>query len=350
MKKYFKDQKFLLIYSHSENGISVNKISESIIDQNSKLLIIAARGDEPKTGEYYVDNGYHFDKIENDENSLYSLYSAYKNRSSEQVLMESELEKDLEVDKFLEDLATFVEGQVVTKLITLAFDEGSQVVESKNSNIKLIKRGGVELVVEFMLSNFINESYKGWFYKSDGRPLESKNFNRIVISSDPELQAIHSWGEIPFSKKEISELEERWHYDYTLSSDLYAINGIEYPDDPEYDLIKYLYKFNIDGKKLKKLNKRIEIPYRVYEILTSEQKQLLSNQVYGIILDVVDDVGRDLFGLNFDSFANDEKYQNSIVASRQWGAELHGLMGGGSGSLYLGDGMSLDSKGNLTDD
>ena len=350
MKKYFKDQKFLLIYQHSEHGIPVHNIADSIINEDNKSQVIAARGDEPLSGEHYLDNGLHFEKIEGDSASWYSIYLEYKYRKSNGSDVELGLTKDVEVEEYLESLASFIEGKVVTKLITLAFDDDGKIDGAEDATIKRIKRGGAELVIEFMLSKFIDESYKGWFYKSDGRPLESNNYQRIVKYSDSGLQSIQSWGEIPFSPEEMSQIEEKWHYDFTTFDNLSAMGGIEYPEDPEYDSIKYLYQHNISKKKLEKYKKNIEIPYRVYEILTDEQKQLLSNQVHGILMDTVDDIGHDLFGLSFDNFAADERHRKSIIASRQWGAELYGSLSTGDGNVYLGDGMSLDPNGNLVDD
>ena len=352
MKKYFKDQKFLLIYQECEHGISVHNIPESVINDSKKSVVIAARGDEAKSGEHYLDNGFHFEKIKGDSASWYSIYTAYKRRSIDSNINgdESEPIKDVEAEKFLENLAAFVEGNVVTKLITLAFDEDGEIGGVEDANIKLMKRGGGELVVEFMLSKFIEESYRGWFYKSDGRRLEGDDHLRIRKDSDLDSGAFHDSLYPPFSPEEMSQLEEKWHYDFTTFDNLSAMDGIEYPEDPEYDSIKYLYQYKISKKKLEKYKKKIEIPYRVYEILTKEQKQLLSDQAHGILMDAVDDIGHDLFGLNFDNFAADERHRKSILESRQWGAELYGSLSTGGGNVYLGDGMSLDSNGNLVDD
>lgn len=350
MTQFFKDQKFMIIYFHNEDGISVSKISEKIVDEDSKSMVIAARGDEPIDGLQYLDNGYHFEKFKNCEIKWSDVYRWYKYRDPDADAQQLQSPEDIFSSELLSHLVSFAEGKVVKLLILLAFDNCEKFDALVDDDIKFFKRGGSELVVEFMLSKYVHETHKGWFHKIDGRPLESENFYRLKIYSDPDIQAIHSWGVDEFSEDEMSELEERWHYCFGLGADLDVMLNKQSSWNIDSHEYLYYYHYNINLTKLPLYRSYIDIPDRVNSILTDEQKRILLEQAHEIILKNIDDVGRDFFALNFDSFSAHEEYRISVSESRQWGADLHGSIAEGNEKVYLGDGMYLDSDGNVLDD
>ena len=301
MPKYFKDQKFMLTFSHSETGIFIDNPQDLIVSsKTNETLVIAARGDE-------VVHGYTLtDVSQSDEKSSPNAWS-----------------------------------KAVRFLLVLAYDDGSNDpddVDLSEVSFCEVKRGGTELVSEFLLSNFIGGSTINW-HRRDGQPIgeEESNFTAFMLGDmDPTLY------------------EKRFDYDFSLAGDfnnlaLTELIDIDEDNGPEYS--KPVFQFGINQKAVSYLDGLVDIPYRVSKILSDEQKKALADEVPGIIRKELDYIAIKLLGQPVQNYQEDRARAYGRMRAAAWAADMYDFcVGDGVGNAYLGDGLSITTDGQITDD
>lgn len=366
MPKYFKDQKFMLTYIHSENGIFIGDPQDLIVNsKTNESLVIAARGDEVVPGCTLLN------ELQSDE--TLSKYDCYRHKASihpdddwseknlqfvdkkktspydwyshlESVPQDEwseRFEGDREFIEWAERLVSRGKSKAVKFLLVLAYDDGDMAPDKvRTSEIAFIKvkRGGSELVSEFLLSNFIRGTTINW-HRRDSQPIGEEESNSICFMFDEIDPAIY---------------EQRWNYDFTLAGDfgnLALTELIDMDEDygPEYS--NPVFQYQINQKAVSYLDSLVDIPYRVEKILSDEQKKTLADEVPMIVKNELDYIAIKLFGQAVQNFKEDSARDYGRMRESAWAVDMYDFCGGdGVSNAYLGGGLSITPDGQITDD
>ena len=245
------------------------------------------------------------------------------------------------------------------KILVLSFKDSGVLNPIKKYSTDGIygKSGGIELLSEYLLSNFITDVHdpenfgECWVDKNDNE-LIVDILGDIVLNGKPTgIKAPHIWDEqteftfnnTVFNKKFVNNL--------TLAPDFRnLIQQREYPnydgDGPLYGHKKFQY--NINQTNLKKWIDENNIPEFIFEILNPEQKQLLSKRLSSQIELCSDLILKTVLNQKIE-VKNTQTHKN--ITRDTWGSEMyHSLGGDGEEDIYLSDGVSIRPDGSLTDD
>jgi hypothetical protein len=329
MRRFFKDQRFKLYFCDSLVGIDISRPENWVTDLNQNSLVVAARGGAITTGGAMMSS-LNFDAEGGGHSFLdYQDYLKYSSMPrSEWILNRSD-----EFITRIDEVIKHAESNVTRTLLVLSYCiDDSAIVNLPSEKILHIKEGGVELAVEFLLSNFVFHSKSIWT-DSSGQVYENDDAFSLY-GPDPTIYS---------RKVEI---------DFSLANDLSNIEEAEYDIDDygfRYKREDY-FTYGINHACKDYLNDLIDIPYRVYKILNQEQKNILSSQVPEILAGESDYVGIKLFGQNFDDYKSCKDFDYKMNASRAWNASMYDVLGGdGDSDVYLGDGVSISRDGNLNE-
>jgi hypothetical protein len=224
-------------------------------------------------------------------------------------------------------------------LLDLTEDEsGVKEEEIKDCRCLKLKRGGLEIIYEYLASAFLQE-YEELQNKTypDGVPYESI-FPEYTKSNDVNESEYLS----PCFK-------------FSLHSDFGHLtkNKIEHyvgeDDEYEYPFERGAYPyFNLNLKIIENLNKQLIIPWRIKEILTDEQLKKLPEIFQNVIMDNIDLIFESCFKQRHFMPKESSNLHRSYDT---WGSSMYASLGGdGCGSIYLSDGMSIRPDGTIDDD
>jgi hypothetical protein len=347
MANYFKDKKFRLLYLDVEGGIPVSLIPRVITeDSTDDSMVIAARGG-PLNFHSYLNPGR---KIAVKFSEEKSEQDKYFKEIYDHICASKELERtkffqlNASVAEEIVDRVKALEDERVNRLIVLAHHDGQPVEKPKDTEFLCfeVKEGGPELVLEFLLSTFCNSFDTEWVRRDDPN----------VRYEPPEDFAFRLGGLTDEEKLEYKEVPV---YDFTLSANLDAL--VEYEEDFDddgdsfYRSSGYFYYYSVNLKALSRLTEKIDIPWRVREILTPEQIVKLDAEVPGIFMADLDYIARSVLMQKVDSYVADRARQYERMRAQQWASDMYDVLGGdGEGNVYMSDGMSLTADGRIVDD
>jgi len=334
MPKYFKDQKFMLVFLHSEAGIFVDNLADFILDaKTNKSLLIAARGDEEVEGLTLLSR-----KQTNDISSELDWFYYLKDHPEDQ--WPDWIKRDQNNSDWAKDLIRMGNSKAVTFLLALAYDDDGDAtnVGLDSHTFSNIKRGGTELVSEFLLSNFCHRSSQKLF-RRDGQP----------ISDDESMSITFALGEIDHAIYEM-----RWTYDFSLAvnfDNLALTQVLDYDEDYGFEYSIPVFQHGINQKAVPYLNELVAIPYRVRKLLSEAQQKTLADEVPEIVKQELDYVAIRLLGQPVQNYKMDRATDYARLQGAAWASDMYDICGGdGEGNAYLGDGISITPDGHLVDD
>ena len=319
--KFFKDQKFALIFLYDELMFRTNDVQNMVVDDQEKSLVISARGGEQKDGIHILNNGKFFEKQEDKRTSCFDLYMQTEHLTEEE---RAAIYKD-DVLVFINRLIEMGKSKFVKQLVILAFDDGKLNIDSESSIIK-IKSGGPEIVAEYMLSKFIG-NFKIF---SDDEVIDKEFDLRIEVNKDIDGY-------------------EKCEFNFDLDGDLSQLHKVDDSrteiemDGTVWDDSFERFQLSIDEIAVLKLNEKFKIPPRIWNVLNEEQFELLSNQAPSLLIEEMDFIGNNIFKLNFDSYESYCRLMESKAYSQNWNASMNAVLG--NDGRYLGDGKSLARDG-----
>lgn len=347
MTNYFKDKKFRLLYLDIEEGIPVSLIPRIITeDSTDDSMVIAARGGSLNFHSY-LNPGWKIPVKFSEEKPAQDKYfkEIYDHICA---LREPEKTKFFQLNESVAeeivDRVKALEDERVNRLIVLAQHDGQPLEKPTDTEFLCfeVKEGGPELVLEFLLSTFCNSYETEWVRRDDPsvkyKPPEDFAFRFDGLTDQEKLE----YKEVPV-------------YDFTLSPNLDAL--VEYEEDFDddgggfYRSSGYFYYYSVNLKALPRLAEKIYIPWRVREVLTSEQIAKLDAEVPGIFLADLDYIARSVLMQKVDSYVDDRARQYERMRAQQWASDMYDVLGGdGEGNVYMSDGMSLTPDGRIVDD
>ena len=204
--------------------------------------------------------------------------------------------------------------------------------EIKYTRCLNLKKGGIEIIHEYLASTFIQEH--------DTLISEFSRIERGFEFSDSN----GTWS------TKISPF-----FTFSLNTDFTHLtkNKIEYDVDLESG-IPYIQQndtypyFNLSLDIVQRLNENLSIPERIRELLTAEQLAKLSDICREVVIDNI--------VLIFESCFKQHHFFPPMPAKLYqpydtWAPELYDALGGDGGdSVYLSDGMSINADGTIDDD
>lgn len=294
MPNYFKDQKLLLLFYHSPRGIRVDDIGNFVIDGNTgKSLVIAARGGWKRHG---------YDFFQGEHRAAYGTLRADLDYGDGEVAKEVQRKNP----EFYADLFELAEAPMTDTLLVLAYDDGEPIPDDPSTGIVAFRRGGAELVVEFVLSRFAGEhrSPAQEWRRTDGAALTDEETWKLTVASEEEVDQ--------------NLYRRAWIYDFSLAGDFFYLtetyDEIVDMDDIEFEQFdRVVYGINQDA--LEEMHGWIGIPSKLQELLTQEQVRIYRQEkIPELIKERLDAIGKVLFGQPFDDFSADR----SRDAYQQW--------------------------------
>lgn len=215
------------------------------------------------------------------------------------------------------------------------------------------KSGGIELISEYMLSNFMTDFHDGehpdlvWV-DPFGLPVDSNTHNGI-----PDRIAT-SWcdkNELIFNNITYTKMNEN---NLSLAPDfrnLIIQRSYEEYDDEGYKfntLGRTRFQYNINQDNLKKWIDDYAVPEFIYHILSQEQKKQLAERLSSNIQWSWSSILRNIFN---QTFQLEETDLSNNVARDSWGSDMYSsLSGDGEEDIYMSEGVSLRPDGTLSYD
>lgn len=220
------------------------------------------------------------------------------------------------------------------------------------------KSGGIEIVSEYLLSNFITDPYDPEYY---GECWVDQNDNELTLDILGDIVVDgESTGVFPPSYTDETEFtfnnilyKRKFSNNLTLAPDFRnLLLQREYPSyDYDFDGPMYgdkRFQYNINQSNLKTWIDDHNIPEFIFEILNPDQKKLLSERLSSHIETCSDLFFTDIFNQKID--VKNTQTQKKLTRDR-WGSEMYSSLGGdGEEDVYLSEGISIRPDGTLTDD
>jgi hypothetical protein len=284
MPTFFKDQKLVLVYAHCETGLGTENIDASVTDANTgKSHVVAARGARKYRNAEYRS------RRTTEDNRLYDMHSKFQ---EDLEFGDGTLTKAAQ-ENAPEELAALTQwsgGHTTDRLIILAYDAGEPLPDLSSSNVVATRRGGTELVAEFLLSKFASWDcvpVKRWV-RVDGLSItdEEERALRRAASRNIDLN--------------LYRLD--WVFDYSLLDNFYDLSStyevvLDYDDCETFNRVTY----NIDQDALSEMHDWIRVPRELRDLLTPEQDRIWREEVVpAIIREHLDYIGIELFGQALD--------------------------------------------------
>lgn len=326
MPKYFKDNRFYLMYLYDEDMYCIDDVPNMIYsDENGESLVISARGNGLTDGRQVLDNGKFFVKVEGDPDRYSKAFSNMIHLNDEELELVFGDMKEKEIVQTMRDIRRLGNSKFVSKLMILAYSDGNEKELPDFPELIKIKVGGTEIVAEYMLSEFCSDFKKVSPNKVNAEKIE----DRIKWNSNEERY---------------------WNYEFNfdLSGNLSELNEIDDSateidmDGTVWDLSFKRYQFNINDNAVDTIYKDIHIPSRLYDVLTKEQLIQLKEQLPSLLQEKMDFIGLQVFKQKFDSLDAYHRLMESRVASENWRNSMRQILG--EDGSYLGDGISLNDE------
>lgn len=309
-EKYFKDHKFILLFLYSEDYFQLSLVKNFVVDSNGTSIVIAARSGEVVQGTQFLDDGIHVPVLGEMKN--FDIYLNFMDSSDVELKERLPNQNDL---KHVETILNVAKSKFSNKVMVLAYyDESDPTLaeDLKQPEIVSYKIGGIEVIQEFIFSNFLNEL---------------KSFSRKKINGGVDLRmsknAIDNKENHKFdlSKSHLVMLDDHWYGD----------GGI-YEEEQRFER----YTYNINQNKVDGLKANLEIPDRVYQILTSEQKEIIDSQNLSIIKSLMDYIGIDVFSQELENYSEAARINHQSMLQAVWQSEMSDFAGHDG---YIGDGI-----------
>lgn len=326
MPKYFKDNRFYLMYLYDEDMYCIDDVPNMVFsDENGESLVISARGNGLTDGHQVLDNGKFFAKVENDPDRYSKAFSNMNHLNDEELELVFGDMKEKEIVQTMRDIRRLGNSKFVSKLMILAYSDGNENELPDFPDLIKIKVGGTEIVAEYMLSEFCSEFKKV-------SPINTNNEN---------LEKRIKWN---------SDDTRYWNYEFNfdLSENLSELDEIDNSnteidmDGTVWDGSFKRYRFNINDNAVNSLFEEFKIPGRVYDVLTKEQLIQLKEQLPSLLQDKMDFIGLQVFKQKFDSLDAHHRLMESRVASENWRNSMRQILG--EDGSYLGDGIDLNNE------
>lgn len=310
VRRYFKDLTFQIAFFHHPAGISLDDIGGIFVHKSSKeSAVISARGAKRiRNPDWY--------QMDVSEEPLREIFQKIEN---DQSWGDGLLTRDMETNhpEAYAEVMRWANGYSTDRLIVLAFGDG-EFSDSFNPELRPVahRMGGVELVVEYLLSNFasaeVNNLPKRW-ERLDGIPLTEQEEGTL------------RWEDVDYMAGEGYRLAE-WIYDFSTAGNFCHLDAVysELVDD-EFAVFKDHERFlhQVDQKAVAQMYRWIEIPYELWLILSEEQKTVWKDEkIPKIIREHLDFLGNDLFGMNLHSASKDVADSYMRAAAASWDAEI----------------------------
>ena len=326
MPKYFKDNRFYLLYLYDENMYCIDHVPNTVwSDENGESLVISARGNGLTDGRQVLDNGKFFAKVESDPDRYSKAFSNMIHLNDEELELVFGDMKEKEIVQTMRDIRRLGNSTFVSKLMILAYSDGNEDALPDFPDLIKIKVGGTEIVAEYMLSQFCSDFKKVSRNKINTEKIE----DRIKWNSDEERYWNYEFN-FDFSEN-LSELDEI--DDSATEIDM---------DGTVWDGSFKRYQFNINDNAVNTIYKDIHIPSRLYDVLSKEQLIQLKEQLPSLLQEKMDFIGLQVFKQKFDSLDAHHMLMESRVASENWRNSMRQILG--EDGSYLGDGIDLNNK------
>lgn len=346
MTHYFKDQKFLLLYVDLEDGIPVSCIPRSIVDDLTlKTRVVAARGGPMSFSNYLSHGGKMKIRLSQDQKlkeiDFKEIYDHICSLTEEDKKYFLEINKEAS-DEVLRQMAD-LETESIHRLLILAENNGSPIEKPIGMEFTCfkIKEGGPELVLDFLLSRFCRHEDWEWVKRDDPK----------VKYCYPDDSAFNFGGPASEEKDLYKEVPV---FDFSNNPNLDDLVEYEMNDDIDGDPYRssgYYYYYSVNLKSLSILKDEIDIPWRVRQVLTSEQVSELDAEVPSILMNYLDYIARSVLMQRVDSYVEDRASQYERMRAQQWASDMYDVLGGdGEGNVYMSDGLSITPDGRIVDD
>jgi hypothetical protein len=290
---YFRDQSLMLVFLHWSQGafVDTEEIRSMVADCDGNSLVISARsndlaprGDCFRNSKLFESGSsysqpmlYVQHQLFDDDDSLLASYLDMRTRNG----LDTTRELQEEYVQAVREAGGIADQPFATQLLILAYDDGEEV--ESVAPVLLVKRGGFELAVEYLLSGFNGGN---------------------ILSRCAEFQGF------------ICDDGQTRQFDLSHVQD----ERISWLDDSDFDVDAHGHTqqvhrsiLNINESALAALRSRLAVPERIARILAAEQVELLREQIRGELLAQSDFVGLELFQQNLP----DSRFDASRTASRR---------------------------------
>ena len=325
----------MLVFLHSDAGIVIDNPADFIHDAKAKKsLVIAARGNEEVEGVTLLSR----QQTKGNSSELDWFYYL-KGHPEDQ--WPDWIKRDPKSSDWAKDLILKGNSNAATLLLILAYDDcdgDATDVGLDGYTFSKVKRGGSELVSEFLLSNFCLGSSQNLF-RREGQP----------ISDDESMSITFALGDIDHAIYEM-----RWTYDFSLAVNFHNLalkQVMDYDVESGYEESFLVFQHGINQKAVPYLDELVAIPYRVRKLLSEAQQKTLADEVPEIVKQELDYVAIRLLGQPVQNYKMDRATDYARLQGAAWASDMYDICGGdGEGNAYLGDGISITPDGHLVDD
>jgi|688.fasta_scaffold204566_1 hypothetical protein len=354
---FLKTRQFALVYWHSSFGLNLKLVHDFFSRDNKESLIISARvGGLIHDNLSYTNKNIKIEPLRgkggliseySDRLDIFFWLTSSKISDVKKLLRNNPSERDVIREIYKCYSASINEFHTAIFLC----DFTNENVESINSAFSYyhplqclkVVTGGLEVVYEYLFSDFIKES---------DHPDLSKPF---LCLDEEEQKALDMMPDYPYSTL-YSDVYFSPSYKFKSNSNLdHLTETVIYYDSDEFGdswekkggAYPY-YKLRLSA--LEKIKKEFSISDRVSEILTNDQKNFLDSTKYNVLENNLVHIFENVFRYDY------RKYSETPVAEvpseeKSWNYQMYDALGGdGRGSVYLGDGLSINSNGDIIDD
>ncbi len=359
-EKYLRSKSYALIYWHSSYQHPLKHLHDFLLNEQDESIIISARSEALIFNDlYYINSSVEL------ENPVYGTAGALSGKCSRLDIyfwlcsspikdVKKLLRSNKSVRSIISEIFKCYNGSIND------FSTALFLVDMKNKNaedLNLIFKdfkilqclkivcGGVEVVYEYLLSNFIYENENQYDILRGSHLLhDEKGDAKIKIF--PEYPSSTKSSEVYFSPI----------YQFSKNTDLFHLTPQkmeEYYDDYGFSYTKkggsYPY-YRLKLNYVEKINHEFIIPQRVYEILTQEQLEKLESSAADTLDRFLIFIFDNVFGYRYKDITS-SNVETIVSNGKCWNNDMYEILGGdGSDSVYLGDGLSIDKNGNIVDD
>lgn len=305
MPKYFKDQKLVLAFYHRPQGISLEGIDELCSDKRTgKSLVIAARGARKNANTEIGDD----DSAEADHmRRLFNIFHNDVEYGDGAVAKKAQLE---DPDAYAA-VMTWAGGHTTRRLLVLAYDDGEPLPDCPNGDLVAVRRGGAELISEFLLSRFADAEANPAcsFRRLDGLPLSTDEAVDLkyarLVDVDLNLYCVD------------------WAFDFSMTDNFYELCDVyeeECGDEVPFWETHERAVHKINQEALTQMHRWLAVPYELRRILSPEQdRKWREDLIPQIIQTHLDFIGIKLFGQQLDDLGadidKDREYEQRLGAA-----------------------------------
>ncbi|TXL66890.1 hypothetical protein [Zeimonas arvi] len=246
----------MLVYLYSQTGWFGHNVPAFYADKDGGSLVITGRSGALLSPDVFLDQPGLLDPIPPHTGLTYSLLWYYHRTMNDEQLLEfcKGYEKNFNLIREVGRIATLPHAR---SYIVFAHDDGTegdshdgQLSTEEKAQVVRIKRGGPELIAEYILSTFNHPWYASIFSGSEH------------LCDDGQIR------KFSFDLLDDFRAMERTSVDIDIEDD-----GLDASVEHEH------YVYNFDDELLEFLEREFSIPQRVFHLLSEDQKQALRKTV-----------------------------------------------------------------------